>query len=46
MLADCRLAGVQQFGSLGETPVFVDGDEYFQVSCFDDPGPQVWVSET
>jgi hypothetical protein len=41
MLTDGGLAGVQQFGGLGEAPVLVDGNEYFQVSCFDGSGPQV-----
>lgn len=34
MLADGRLAGVELFGCLGETPVLVDSDKYFQVTCF------------
>ena len=43
MLADRRLAGVQLFGGLGEASVLVNGDEYFQVSCFDGSGPQFKV---
>ncbi len=35
MLADRRLAGVQQFSSLGKAAVLVDGDEYFEVAGFD-----------
>src|SRR5512140_3108344 len=35
VFADGRLAGVEQLGGLGEAPVFIDRDEYFQMSGFD-----------
>jgi hypothetical protein len=39
MLTHCRLAGVELFGGLGETPCFIDGDEYFKMSSFDGSFP-------
>ncbi len=34
VFADRRLAGVELFGGPGEASVFIDSDEYFQVSSF------------
>ena len=39
MFADGGLAGVEQLGGLGEAPVFVDCNEYFQMSGFDGSDP-------